>query len=204
MLKLVTLVSIYFAIFIYMYLYNRIKSYGPSSGHIQKLMIIASIILFVFLFGYKDIVLFKLVAVLIYFVALFLLVRAYYNSKENEAVAEDEISWPPKSYQDNIGNNCPDYWFKDKYNNQDACINKFNIPINDNCFKQYDPDTGIGGGFTKGDHDKRILISNLTSDEQKCNWVKNCGVKEGVYGSWTGVDKSCGTLNLSDSIDESV
>lgn len=196
MLKLFALIAIYIVLFLYMYIYNKIKTYGPSSSHIKKLMIISTLIISIFVIGYKDVILVRTIGFFIYFVVLYLLVRAYYNSKENETLASNDISWPPKSYQDNIGNICPDYWFKGKdKNSEDVCINKFNIPINDNCF---DDD----GGFIKGIHDKEILLLNLESNDQKCNWIKKCGVREDTYASWTGIDKTCGTLNLINSDDE--
>ena len=201
MLKILILIAVYVALFLYMYIYNKIKSYGPSSGHIKKLMIVSSLILFIFIVGFKEkIILVKTIAVLIYFVSLFLLVRSYYNSKENETKASAQISWPPKSYQDNIGDICPDYWFKGiSENNDNVCINKFNIPINDNCFKSK---SDGGGGYLKGTNDKEILLSNFETTDGKCNWVKKCGVREDTFGSWTGIDKGCGTLNLLNDEDD--
>ncbi len=185
-----TMIGLYIGILFYMFIYNKIKKYGPSSSHIQKLIIVTTFILLYYLYSRKSDILFKIVLLLIYFVMLFLLVRAYYNSKEIEKQAESNISWPPLSYQDNIGSVCPDYWFP----NQDKtkCVNKFNIPVNENC------GDASHGDFPAG-YDKEILISNLSADVQKCNWVTNCGVKNDSNGSWTGVDNKCGIINIQEN-----
>ena len=93
-------------------------------------------------------------------VILFMFVR-YYNKYSTYKKAKSEVVWPPEV------DSCPDYW-EDIGNNR--CKNVLGLG---KCYKNKDNNIM---DFSK---------DYLKTKEQKCKWVKDCGL------SWEGVDSTC-------------
>lgn len=98
---------------------------------------------------------------IIYGLIIFFMFSHYYGKYKNTKQKESVADWPPEI------DACPDYW-EDIGNNR--CKNIL----------------GLGKCYNKKDNNVMDFGKDyLKTKEQKCKWVKDCGI------SWEGIDISC-------------
>jgi hypothetical protein len=115
--------------------------------------------------------------------------------------SKKEIEWPPTIHMKNIGGKCPDYWtyLGEDSNNNTICQNVFNIPTNpmetdtNKCSIEVKPDIHI-----KKFKNYSSWPPKGTSLSDRCEWINKCGQKNGITGSWIGLDKICSDIPTSE------
>ena len=113
----------------------------------------------------------------------------------------EEIEWPPTSYMKNIGGKCPDYWayLGEDSNNNTICQNTFNIPTNpmiiekNKCSEEIKPEL-----YIKKFKNYSSWPPKGESLSDRCEWLNKCGQKNGINGSWIGLDKICSDIPTSE------
>jgi hypothetical protein len=133
-------------------------------------------------------------AMLVIVTIIIIILVVWAVQKNNKAQKDSEhIVWPPDDYMKNIGSKCPDYWVKiNDSGGKITCQNKFNIPVANNKVGEGECYNDIPGSLNSVQFQSITKWPVKPSDiTDRCWWVENCGVKQRVNASWTGLDNMC-------------
>lgn len=124
------------------------------------------------------------------------LLDLYFILKYREhSIKQDVISkadFPPKQYMKLTGGKCPDMWSVTGIdaNGNYICENKLNIPIN-KCSSKQVFTTLDNYPLTTVDEQKKVLHTAVEGGMSRCQFIKECGIKENMPASWIGIDNLC-------------
>lgn len=137
--------------------------------------------------------------ILVLFAIVVLFAGAWYFVKkwmeQQQTTAQEEATWPPSNYMQNVGSLCPDYWVYDgpasEESNSIVCRNEYNIPIQEaNMTSQICLDYP-NNYKTFQTLSKWPPSSSDQGLQQRCAWMQNCGPSSMIKGSWIGMDQFC-------------
>jgi hypothetical protein len=122
---------------------------------------------------------------------------------------------PPPSYMQNSGIKCPDYFVNTQnFPNKYECSNRdFNIAV-DNTACYTDPNNKTvefpsipdgktweygdpNGLSTMSDQERWDFVNDTSSGKSRCQWINDCGAKQGLKGVWQGVQEVCNSPDPS-------
>ncbi len=104
--------------------------------------------------------------------------------------------WPPASYMEQVGLNCPDYWISaGSSGGYHKCVNKFHLPVRKShssmCknFKCFDDGSDTSRSFKTIN---RWPVRNRNTIKERCKWRDCCGSDKNIPASWVGLEQTCG------------
>ena len=132
---------------------------------------------------------------------IFVLIIIYYFAArwidQINTTDKQKIAWPPASYMEASGAQCPDYWVNagSVGGNKHRCVNKFNLPVikreQSRCKNVKCKDEGNSKDFTTI---KRWPVNNRNEIKDRCLW-RDCCVSDkknkSAAASWIGIDGVC-------------
>jgi len=134
-----------------------------------------------------DNILIVLIVILIVMILAFVIYTYFYKKSHPSS----QMVWPPKSFMQTIGVQCPDYWVL----SDGRCVNKFNVPVvkstssmcaNVNCFDENSNNTKTFSKVDWADVKGRDTILD------RCQWRDCCKTTKNIPYSWVGIDDVCG------------
>ena len=114
---------------------------------------------------------------IIYLVIVYI-TTTYSNSSTSSSVA----TYPPTSYMQNGGLDCPDYWIKISQDTKETkCKNSYGIPLKKDTCNDTAKFSIINPTSWANTEDKTKVVG--VSD--RCKWLNECG------GIWQGIQTYC-------------
>jgi hypothetical protein len=141
-----------------------------------------------------------ILTILGFFGLIFILVIIYYflaRWMEQPSTKDKQVAWPPASYMEATGAQCPDYWNNagNVGEGEHRCVNKFNLPVikvdSKRCKNVDCLDDGNSKNF------KTIAkwpVKNRNEIKDRCLWRDCCvtdKLNKNVPASWIGIDSVC-------------
>lgn len=128
------------------------------------------------------------------FIITYYLIRRWMEQSSNN---KQNVSWPPPSYMETSGAQCPDYWVNTGSvgRGYHKCENKFNLPVIKRDLKRCENVDCTDDGNSKN---FRTITSwpvkNRDEIKDRCLW-RDCCVSDphnkSVAAAWIGVDSVC-------------
>jgi len=145
----------------------------------------------------ERIVLYILAIIAIIFILFFIyyFIRRWLDEKHKK---QQQTPWPPASYMEVSGAQCPDYWVNSGSvgGGMHKCVNKFHIPVvksesalcdNVKCF-----DDGSNNSKTFRTIRNWDNVTRRRQIRNRCRWRDCCQAKRNVPSSWVGITQTCG------------
>jgi hypothetical protein len=116
---------------------------------------------------------------IIYLVIVYI-TTSYSNSTSSSS--SSVLTYPPNSYMQNGGLDCPDYWIKiSQDNKQIKCKNSYGIPLKKDTCNNTAKFSIIDSTTWANTEDKTKVVGV----NERCTWLNECG------GVWQGIQTYC-------------
>lgn len=138
-----------------------------------------------------------IVGIIVLFMVTYYFIMRYIENRKRKST---QPTYPPASWMEASGGQCPDYWVNEGSvgSGRHKCVNKFKIPVvpsesslceNVKCYDDgNEKDMGTYRTF------KTITnwpVKNRKDIRDRCRWRDCCQARPNIPSSWIGISDTC-------------